>query len=512
MLSFEDILAIPLPELARQNLQSVKVAVLDTGVDASHEALKGRVVEAYGYTKLSDGSFESLALQKGSNNDPSGHGTGVAAVVAGIAPNSKIADYRVLDADNGGSGALVLRGLEDAVNSDAEIINVSIAFRKDRYWDATVKLLEKAYQSNKIVIASKRNMPLPNDLGLPAELSCCISVDNGNFIHPYSLLYHRGSRIEFSAYGTEVLTAKSGGGYIRMTGTSFATPVVAAFCALLRGIDPQLTLFEVKTFLKHSVAFRSKKTHVLENPLETSPALHLGGQLTAAYQCPECGSKSIVIDAVQQVKCPHCGNVSHRKSRYNPLVFVALLDEVKHSVPVEYCYHGFYHAQNVYRAVCDMLAHYSTLTVSERKSLLCAAVMHDVGYRLPSDGHERESVRKFHDIWPIYGIKEDAFGQIEQLILSTEKDSVRRTLPEKILHDADFFHIGTGRYWEATSLLRKELANVGKVTSDEEWLRGELAFLTTHHFDQKWLERERKSTRAQHIKLIRGKLKNLVRN
>ena len=267
MLTFPDILSTPLYRLAEKNPKPVKVAVLDTGIDARHEALAGRVLRAVGYRR-ENGQSVAVKLSHRANNDPSGHGTGAAAIIAALAPNARLIDYRVLDADNGGYGSTVLQGLRDAINSDAEIINVSVAFTKDRYWDATVKLLEEAYRRNKIVVAAKRNIPRPDDLGLPAELSNAISVDMGDYSSAFTLRFINHSPIEFSAHGASVLTARTGGGYTRMTGTSFAAPVVAAFCTLLRGLNRGLKLFEIKTLLRHYATRRTMPTAVPLIPLK----------------------------------------------------------------------------------------------------------------------------------------------------------------------------------------------------------------------------------------------------
>ena len=248
---FRDLLDLPFAELARRALRPVRVAVLDTGIDASHEALSGRVARATAWRRDGRGGFAPAPLRRGENNDPCGHGTGVAGVIAAFAPNAVLEDVRVLDADGGGHGAVVLEGLRRAVEGDAEIVNVSVAFARDRHWAETSRLLEEAYVRGRIVVAARRNVPRPGDLGLPAELPTAVSVDAGRFGDPFLLRYFPHARIEFAARGEDVATARAGGGRIRLSGTSLATSAVAAICALLRGANPGLSLFEIKTLLKH---------------------------------------------------------------------------------------------------------------------------------------------------------------------------------------------------------------------------------------------------------------------
>lgn len=255
---FPRLLATPLWELAARPLRKVRVAVLDTGVDASHPALLGRVERATAYARAADGGIAALPLPRRANNDPAGHGTGVAGIIAALAPNAVIRDCRVLDADSAGFGDVVLRGLSDAIASDADILNVSIAFAKDRWWAETSRLLEEAFLRGKIVVAAKRNAPRPGDLGLPAELPTAISVDAADMPSPYAIRHFPRSRIAYAAQGHAVLTARAGGGWTRLTGSSFATPVVAALCSLFLGASPGLELFELKTLLKHHARARRR--------------------------------------------------------------------------------------------------------------------------------------------------------------------------------------------------------------------------------------------------------------
>ncbi len=95
-------------------------------------------------------------------------------------------------------------------------------------------------------------MPL-QDEGFPASLIPCVGVDNEGEGPEGSWLY-RNEVIEYSAYGVNVPVAAHGGGYTTMTGTSFATPIMCGFVALLLGAHPGLRPFEVKALLKAAAA------------------------------------------------------------------------------------------------------------------------------------------------------------------------------------------------------------------------------------------------------------------
>jgi len=183
------------------------------------------------------------------NADVYGHGTAVSSIIAGLAPNTRIMDIRVLDDNNVGTGEALLAGFRFAVEQKARVINMSLAARA-KFAAPLHSLCETAYRQNQIVVAARRNMPLVGDDGFPAELSSCIGVDIGKFPSLFIIKFLGDQPIEFVAHGEEVKVAAAGGGYTTMTGTSFATPVVSGLCALLVGAWPDLHPFDVKSLLR----------------------------------------------------------------------------------------------------------------------------------------------------------------------------------------------------------------------------------------------------------------------
>jgi subtilisin family serine protease len=236
-----------LEELASTDLKPVDVAVLDTGIDATHPDLAGRISDAYRITE-NDGQFLVLKKPPNQNSDSVGHGTGVASVIARLAPNARIVDIGVLGDVSKGTGAAVLAGLKLALDLHVRVINISLAL-KTTYAAQLWPLSELAYRQNQIIVAARRNMPLVES-GFPAEFSSCLGVDREAFRTPYTIRFRSGDFIEYSAHGEEVVVASAGGGYTIKTGTSFAAPAVSAFCSLLLGSFPDLRLFELKTILK----------------------------------------------------------------------------------------------------------------------------------------------------------------------------------------------------------------------------------------------------------------------
>ncbi len=249
MSSIERALGANLKALRRRRLAPVSVAVVDSGVDATHPALRGRVRAAWKVLQRG-AAARVIKVPRPRNNDVYGHGTAVAGIVAAIAPNARLLDIRVLDERNLGGGPALLAGFEQAIASGARLINLSLACVA-QYAPQLHELCERAYRRNQIVVAAKRNMPLA-DNGFPAEFSSCISVDMADYPSPFVLDFLDPPPIEFAARGAGVAAPAAGGGHTHVTGTSFATPTVTGLCALLVGAFPDLRLFELKSLLKHA--------------------------------------------------------------------------------------------------------------------------------------------------------------------------------------------------------------------------------------------------------------------
>ena len=104
----------------------IVVAVVDTGVDADHPDLKGRVIPGYDFVDDDDNAA-----------DGNGHGTMVAGIIAAttgngkgiasVAPQAKVLPVRVLGDDGTGSSQDVARGIRYAVDRGAHVINLSLA-------------------------------------------------------------------------------------------------------------------------------------------------------------------------------------------------------------------------------------------------------------------------------------------------------------------------------------------------------------------------------------------------
>ncbi len=242
-------LANPLPErvdrawaLGGSTGKGVKVCILDSGVEASHP-LVGGVADAVSIALDEEGEPVATPDEEG---DLCGHGTACAGVVRALAPEAEIHSVRVLGAGFSGSGDVLLAGLQWAVTQGYDVINMSLSTTKRRFADALHELADTAYFKRTVLVASAHNMPVES---YPWRFSSVISVGSHEEDDPLVFYANPDPPVEFFARGVDVEIAWVGGSTIRATGNSFATPAIAAICALVLAKHPTLTPFQLKSVL-----------------------------------------------------------------------------------------------------------------------------------------------------------------------------------------------------------------------------------------------------------------------
>jgi len=219
----------------------VKVCILDSGVDPHHPMI-GPVDGAVAVTI--DG--EEVTIQEDLDGDLCGHGTACAGIVRSLAPECSLFSVRVLGAGYTGSGPALLEGLRWAVEQDFDVINMSLSTTKRQFAVVLHELADSAYFRRTMLVASAHNMPVES---YPWRFSSVISVGSHEEPDPRTFYYNPRPPVEFFARGVDVEVAWLGGGTIRCTGNSFATPHMTGLCALVLSKHRELTPFQLKSVL-----------------------------------------------------------------------------------------------------------------------------------------------------------------------------------------------------------------------------------------------------------------------
>lgn len=224
----------------------VTIAVLDTGIDATHPDLAARMVPGWNfYDNNSD------------TRDVNGHGTAVAGAatatlnngvgVAGTAGQALLMPVRIADANGYAYWSTVAQGLTWASDKGARVANISYG------GVATSSAVQAAAQYMRsrgglVVVAAGNN---GIDEGVPpTSTMIVVSATDANDVKTSWSSY--GSFVSVAAPGQDIWTTTRGGGYQAWWGTSLASPVVAGVVGLMMSARPAMSNTQVESLLYSS--------------------------------------------------------------------------------------------------------------------------------------------------------------------------------------------------------------------------------------------------------------------
>jgi len=241
---------LPLPEVrawafAGSTGGGVKVAVVDSGVDADHP-LVGGVAGAVAF-EADPEAPGGIWQVDGPHGDLVGHGTACAAIIRSLAPDVELHSVRVLGSNLKGRGALFHAGIAWAVDHGMHVANLSLSSKSEALFAPLHDIADEAYFRSTLLVSAANNQPGPT---YPSQFSSVVSVAARPGEDPRALAYNPHPPVEFGARGIDVEVAWADGGTITATGNSFAAPHVAGLAALVLGNHPHLTPFQVKAVLQ----------------------------------------------------------------------------------------------------------------------------------------------------------------------------------------------------------------------------------------------------------------------
>ena len=214
------------------------VAILDSGIDATHPDLAGRVIAG---TSILD---ESNGL-----TDSTGHGTMLAGIiaastnnntgVAGVAPGGvTVMPVTVLDANGEGHDSDIIAGIQWAVGHGANVI--LMPFSNPTYSPALQAAIDDAWNSGVVLVAATGNggSSAPTFPAGDRGVVGVSATDQNDVLYSAS---NYGQDVYLAAPGVSIYTTALGGAYGNITGTSASSAVVAGVAAFMKAVDPSLT-------------------------------------------------------------------------------------------------------------------------------------------------------------------------------------------------------------------------------------------------------------------------------
>ncbi|WP_307671278.1 S8 family serine peptidase [Streptomyces sp. V2I9] len=244
----------------------VKIAVVDTGIDATHPDLAGKVVAERNFSGSPDAK------------DRNGHGTHVASTAAGtgakdsrfkgVAPGARLINAKVLDDQGIGDDSGIIAGVDWAVAQGADVINMSLGNADSPGIDPMEAQVNRVSAEKGVLfaVASGNSGPGRGTVASPGSADAALTVgavDDDDLIADFS---SAGPRIgdgavkpDITAPGVAITAAAAAGtagqnpaGYTTLDGTSMATPHVAGAAAILKQKNPAWTGAQLKAALTGS--------------------------------------------------------------------------------------------------------------------------------------------------------------------------------------------------------------------------------------------------------------------
>lgn len=155
--------------------------------------------------------------------------------------------------------------------------------------------------------------------------------------------------------------------------------------------------------------------------------------------------------------------------------------QFKDKLSNSYTYHNISHTKDVVAAV-EIIAAHEGVTEKELEMLLLAAWFHDMGYINGCQKHEESSVVFLKEFLATQPNSLAYQEQVAQLIMTTVYSYEPQNKLEKIIKDADYYHLSKREYVDSCGALRAEWRNLNQKTfSDAEWWQENLNFLTDKH-------------------------------
>lgn len=217
------------------------VAILDTGVDATHEDLKGNY----------------RSLKKDSDTDTQGHGTHCAGIAGAVTNNGRgvasfartsdwlqITSVRVLRAGGSGTQQDIISGIITAVDMGADVLSLSLGgFSTQSRQRAYNQAVRYATDKGAIVVAAAGNSNRDAATYSPVNAEGVIGVAAIDADNQRADFSNRVNRIAMgvAAPGVDILSTKPGNTYAAHSGTSMATPYVSGLIGILKSLRPDLT-------------------------------------------------------------------------------------------------------------------------------------------------------------------------------------------------------------------------------------------------------------------------------
>ena len=182
------------------------------------------------------------------------------------------------------------------------------------------------------------------------------------------------------------------------------------------------------------------------------------------------------------------------------------LSRLSAELPPAMAYHSLAHTRDDVLPAAARLAALAGLDRAEAGLLRVAAAFHDLGFAEHPHEHELCSARIAAQVLPAFGFDARATERVMGMIMATRLPQSPRHLIERLLADADLDGLGRDDFFARSAELLAERRAYGRVVTDEQWWREQVAFLSEHRYWTSHAQQLRGEGKARNLRRLQERL------
>lgn len=215
--------------------ETIKVAILDTGIDRYHQDLIGNIKGGVNFTSSDMNDYQ----------DRNGHGTHCAGIigaidnnqgVVGVAPRVELYGVKVLGDDGSGQLSWIIRGMRWAIQNKMDVISMSLGCESEPSRDFQLVFKEAAAAGIPVIVAAGNEQ---HHVDWPAVYPETIAVGAVDVALEKAAFSNFGEEVDVAAPGVDIFSTYPTNRYAVLSGTSMATPMVTGSVALYLALKKQ---------------------------------------------------------------------------------------------------------------------------------------------------------------------------------------------------------------------------------------------------------------------------------
>jgi len=183
-----------------------------------------------------------------------------------------------------------------------------------------------------------------------------------------------------------------------------------------------------------------------------------------------------------------------------------ILEKLHKELPHWLTYHSVHHTEEVVQHAYE-LGKEEGLSPEELLILQTAAILHDTGFLVAVQDHEKISCGFAREYLPLYEYNDAQIEQVCKIIMATQLPQSPFDKLSKVLCDADLYYLGTNNYQLYAARLYREMKHYSSGLSDESWQQQQTTFLQQHEYYTKAARNKLAALKKENFKHVKKSYK-----